>query len=291
MTSLRAKMKQEMELRGLAQGTQKLYLKAIIQLFDYYQRSPAKLNEEEIKAFLSHLGSKALAPSSYNVLIHGLRFFYRTVLKKEATVPVLLPRKIGQQKLPDILSLTEVKKIIQATSNLRNRTLLIITYGAGLRASEVAKLQVGDIDSDRMMLHIRNGKGGKDRYTPLSNVMLKSLRHYWREVRSRQNKNSKSQSNTHRNAFLFLNQSGKPLSPASCTAIYKQAKQAAGITKQGGIHGLRHAFAIHALETGTDLYVIKQLLGHASITTTVRYVRMTSKNFQSFKPPIEQLAL
>jgi len=218
MTSLRVKMKQDMELRGFAKGTQQHYLQSVIQLYKHYQRSPAKLSEQEIKNYLLQMGSKSLSASTYNVRIHGLRFFYDIVLSKPIITSILLPRKRERQKLPDILSPCEIEKIIKATSNIKHRALLIITYGAGLRVSEVAKLKVGDIDSKRMVLHIRDAKRGKDRYTVLSDVMLQSLRNYWRTCRSKIKNNLTTE-------FVFLNQLGKPLSPATCAAIYKSAKK------------------------------------------------------------------
>jgi len=183
MTNLRAKMKQEMTLRGFSIGTQKQYLRAVIKLHDYYKRSPAKLSEQEIKSFLLFvISNQPRAASTYNVMIHGLKFFYEVVLdKKMATIN--LPRKKEPQKLPDILSSLEVERIIKVTLNLKHRTILILTYGAGLRASEVASLTVKDIDSDRSVIHIRQGKGNKDRYVKLSPFMLASLRIYWKQCR------------------------------------------------------------------------------------------------------------
>jgi integrase/recombinase XerD len=157
--------------------------------------------------------------------------------------------------------------------------MLVLAYGAGLRSSEVAHLKVEDIDSTRMQIHIRNGKGGKDRYVVLSPVMLDELRNYWSKGRK------KIQSN-----WLFPGQSpDKSTTPASVAAAYNKAKACTGITKNGGVHGLRHAFATHSLEAGEDLYTIKQLLGHSCIESTARYLRLTSNKMQSIKSPIEAL--
>ena len=282
MTSLREKMKQEMTLRGLCEGTQAQYLRSVIQLYNHYSRSPAKLNETEVKNYLLHLLSNAsYAASTYNVMVHGLKFFYEFVLNR----PVLanIPRIKGSQKLPDILSPSEVEQIIKAARNLKYRTILILIYGAGLRASEAAKLRVKDIDSTRGLLHIREGKGNKDRYVSLSPRMLNTLRFYWKN--GRVNAPSGGESD-----FIFWGQSGEPLSGASIGAMYKQSKKAAGITKQGGVHALRHAYATHALEAGADLFSVKEALGHSSITSTVRYLRMTDK-LRTIQSPIEQLDL
>ena len=292
MTSLREKMKQEMTLRGLASGTQEHYLRAIIKLHDHYSRSPAKLSEDEIKSFLLFvISNQPCAASTYNVMIHGLKFFYEVVLNKKM-VAINLPRKKEPQKLPDILSQSEVARIIKATLNLKHRTIVILIYGAGLRASEVGSLCVKDIDSERSVIHIREGKGKKDRYVMLSPFMLISLRTYWRECRLQPSKDKESnQDREKEHDFIFPGPSGNALSATSIGAIYRRSKSLAGIKKQGGVHALRHAFATHSLESGADLYAIKQLLGHASITSTVRYLRMTDKTLQSIQSPVDQLNL
>lgn len=287
MTTLREKMKQEMALRGLSTGTQKQYLRAVIKLHDHYNRSPAKLSEAQIKSFLlSVISNQPCSASSYNVMIHGLKFFYEVVLNQKM-VAIHLPRKKEPQKLPDILSQSEVERIIKATDNLKHRTILILIYGAGLRAQELASLRVTDIDSDRRVIHIRQGKGNKDRYVMLSPLMLASLRTYWKKCR----RQKPSDCYQKENDFLFLGHYGKALSPTSIGKIYQRSKHKACIKKQGGVHALRHAFATHALESGADLYMIKQMLGHASVTSTVRYLHMTEKTRQMIQSPVEQLKL
>ena len=291
MTTLRAKMKQEMILRGLSIGTQEQYLRAVIKLYEHYKRSPAKLSEQEIKSFLLFvISNKPCADSTYNIMIHGLKFFYEVVLDKKM-VAIALPRKKEPQKLPDILSPLEVERIIKATLNLKHRTILILTYGAGLRASEVASLTVKDIDSDRSVIHIRQGKGNKDRYVMLSPFMRTSLRIYWKQCRLQTMKQQSHQNHQKENNFIFLGQSGKALSALSVGAIYKRSKNLAGIKKQGGIHALRHAYATHSLESGIDLYTLKQFLGHASLTSTIRYLRMTEKTLRTIQSPVDRLNL
>jgi len=279
MTTLREKMKDEMALRGFSINTQKKYLYEVIKLHRYYQRSPAKLSQEEIKAYLLYLISeRKLAASTYNVTVHALRFFYDMVLRRIISYHDF-PLSKEPKKLPDILSASEVASIIKAAINIKHRTMLVLVYGAGLRSSEAAKLKIGDIDSKRMQIHIRDGKGGKDRYVVLSPVMLEILRNYWRKSRS------KIQS-----AWIFPNQdSDKPITPLTVGAVYKKAKKSAGITKRDGVHSLRIAFATHSLEAGEDLYTIKQLLGHSCILSTARYLRMTNNKMRSIKSPIEAL--
>ena len=187
------------------------------------------------------------------------------------------------QKLPDILSQQEVEQIIKATRNIKHRALLILIYGAGLRASEAGSLRVRDIDRDRRCIHVREGKGRKDRYVPLSPVMLQALQDYWKACRSRDAKTD--------NPLIFPGERGAALSASSVGAIYTRGKRQVGIQKQGGVHALRHAFATHSLEAGADLYVINKILGHAAMSSTVRYLRMTDRTLQMVESPVERLNL
>ncbi len=285
MTTLREKMKREMTLRGLSSGTQDNYLRAVVKLHEHFNRNPAKLTEDEIKDYLLLLlTNKPIAASTYNINVYGLKFFYENVLDKKM-VAVKLPRHKEPQKLPDILSASEIQRIIKATTNLKYRTLFILIYGAGLRAAEAASLRVHDIDSERSVIHVREGKGGKDRYVILSPFMLKALRLYWKQCRL------KTSAEGLPTNVIFIGASGKAISTASIAAQYRRSKELASIKKQGGVHSLRHAFATHALEAGADLYAIKQLLGHSAITSTVRYLRMTDKTRQIVQSPVERLSL
>ncbi len=282
MTTLREKMKDEMILRGFSIGTQEKYLYEVIKLKNHYNCSPAKISQEEIKIYLLYLAKeRKLAASTYNVAVHAMKFFYDMVLHRVIHYHDFPLSKVPK-KLPDILSATEVAKIIKVTLNIKHRAMLVLAYGAGLRSSEIANLQTIDIDSQRMQIHVRNGKGGKDRYAVLSPFMLEALRSYWRKSRR------KIQS-----IWLFPGQSSdKPVTPASVGAVYKQAKHRAGINnKRGGIHALRHAFATHSLEAKEDIYTIKQLLGHSCIETTARYLRLTNNKMKTIKSPIEALDL
>lgn len=281
MTTLREKMKDAMLLRGFSQGTQRKYLYEVIKLQKYYQRSPAKLSQDEVKSYLVYLvKERKLAASTYNVTVHSLRFFYDMVLRRIVSYRDF-PLSKEPRRLPDILSTNEVASIIKACGNIKHRTILVLAYGAGLRSAEIATLQVSDIDSDRMQIHVRNGKGGRDRYVILSPVMLEMLRTYWRNCRTKV-----------KSTWIFPGQSpNKPITPATVGAVYKQAKERAGITKRGGVHSLRHAFATHSLEAGEDLYTIKQLLGHSSIESTARYLRLTAQKMRTIRSPIEDLKL
>lgn len=278
MPTLREKMQQEMILVGLAKSTQQVYLKGVIKLHDFYKKSPAKLNSEEIKGYLLHLKDKQLAPNTYNTQIYALRFFYCITLRQPLR-KLDLPTTKVTYKLPSILSNSEVERIIKATHNIKHRTLLIMIYGAGLRASEAVNLRINDIDKERMTLHIRCSKGGKDRYVILSPVMHQALRQYWQACKFTDY------------VFPSKKEPQKPLSTSSVSAVFKTAKAQAGVTKTGGIHALRHAFATHLLEAGTDLFAIKELLGHASIQSTVRYLAFVPHRHEHIRSPIEQLSL
>lgn len=187
-----------------------------------------------------------------------------------------LPTTKVPYKLPEILSQIEVQSIIKAASNIKHKTLLMVIYGAGLRVSEAVNLRVSDIDKDRMTLHIRNCKNRRDRYVILSPVVYKALREYWKYCGFTD--------------YIFpSSKSDCPITTGTAGTIYKKAKQKAGIKKAGGVHALRHAFATHMLEAGEDLFVIKRLLGHSSIHSTVRYLNFIPDKNTKVKSPIDSL--
>jgi integrase/recombinase XerD len=280
MSTLREKMKQEMILVGLAESTQGIYLKAVIQLYEYYQGKPLQtLSAQEVKNYLLYLKQeRKLASNTYNTQIYALRFFYCTTLRQPLFKLNLRATKVTY-KLPDILSSTEVERIIKAVGNLKHRTLLMLIYSAGLRVSEAVNLRITDIDSQRMTLHIRNAKGGKDRYVLLSPIMHQALRDYWQISRFKDH------------LFPSKKDSNQPLSAGRVSQRFKTAKVHAGVTKSGGIHSLRHAFATHLLESGADIFAIKSLLGHASIQSTVRYLDFVPNRHQNVVSPLDHLKL
>jgi len=279
MSSLREIMKQEMVLVGLAQSTQDIYLKAVVKLNDHFKKSPSKLSAQEIRAYLLYLlENKKLAPNSYNTQVYALRFFYCVTLRQPLR-KLDLPTTKVTYKLPDILSPDEVQRIIKAVGNIKYRTLLITIYGAGLRVSEALNLRLKDIDRDRMTLHIRNAKGGKDRYVILSPVVHRALQQYWKACRFVDY------------IFPSKNDQHKPLTTSSVYQAFKSAKTQAGVTKDGGVHSFRHAFATHLLESGADIFAIKELLGHAGIQSTVRYLDFVPHRHKDLVSPIERLEL
>jgi len=276
MTPLRKQMIDDMVVRGLAEQTQSAYLRAVAGLSQFYRRRPDTLSEREIQHYLVHLHKeRGLAPMSCNQVLHGLRFFYHQTLRRER-IELRLPCARRPLTLPEILSREEVVRLFALTENLKHRTLLETTYAAGLRVSETVNLRVCDIDSDRMSLRIEQGKRMKDRYALLSARLLERLRIYWKQYRPK--------------VWLFPNRhENAPICRGTALRIFQLAKARAGIGKRGGIHSLRHAFATHMLEAGTDLYTIQQLLGHGSIRSTMRYLHLTQRQLMSAESPLDLL--
>jgi integrase/recombinase XerD len=262
MTELRRRMDEDMIVRGFADRTRETYLWAVTGLARYYRRSPDRISDAEVQAYLRHLlQERHRSWSTCHIVVHGLRFFYHTTLKRDRTTfSIPSPRQPG--KLPALLSREEVQRLIAPATNQKHRTMLMTTYAAGLRLNEVLHLRVADVDSARMTIRVEQGKGGKDRYTVLSAHLLAALRAYWALA--------------HPATWLFPSPRRlQPMDPSGLQRAYHTAKRRAGITKPGGIHALRHAFATHLLEAGVDLHTIQRLLGHRSITTTTRYWHLT----------------
>ena len=246
MGELREQMQHDLVVRGMSPRTQEAYLAAVAGLAKHYQHRPDTLSPQQIEGYVRYLlEQRHLAPNSVRVAVFGLRFFY-TVTLKRPTFALPLPK--GGKKLPEVLSREEVTRLLASTATLRERALLMATYGGGLRVSEVVRLRVSDIDAERGMIRVEQGKGRKDRYTLLGTRLLAELRHYWQVYRPAP-------------PWLFpQRRKAAPIDPTTAQKLYYAAKGRAGITKGGGIHALRHAFATHLLEAGTDLPTLQQLL-------------------------------
>jgi len=271
-------MDDAMLLRGFAQRTRETYLACVTALAKYYHRSPDRISAAEIQAYLLHLiTDKKLAYASVNQAACAFRFFFGKVLAQpELTVEI--PMAKVPKRLPPILTRDEISRLFAAASNLRARTVLMTTYAAGLRVSELCALQVADLESapERMCLKVRHGKGGKDRYAPLSANLLEALRQYWHTYRP--------------HTWLFLNRSGDgPMGIHTAQRIYWAACDRAGLTHAAGIHTLRHSFATHLLEAGVDLHTIQRLLGHGHISTTTRYLHLAQAQLSGNRSPLELL--
>ena len=274
MGALRTKMIEEMRLRNFSPRTQQSYLSAMVGLVKHYRRAPDQLTQDEIRSYLLHLEKRGLSPSSRNVAISGLKFFYHQMLgwnEKRLFIP---PRK-RSWRLPEVLGQKEVERLLLAAVKHRYRCLLMTAYATGVRVSELVRLKMSDIDSERMMVKVEQGKGRKDRYTILSQRLLSELRSYWKEHRSP--------------IWLFPNRKGGSISIDYAQRIYNWAKQKAQIHKGKGIHTLRHCFATHLLEAGVDLVTIKTLLGHNSLQSTQRYLQIRQPKLTATANPLDLL--
>jgi len=278
MSALRKKMIRDLELRRFSVSTQKSYLAAVRGLAKYYMISPDKISEEQLLDYVHFLITKRkLSCSSLNVATAGLRFFYKETLACNAMAMAIPPRK-NSRKLPEIFSYNELKRLFASTNNQKHRLMLMTAYSGGLRVGELIHLRVRDIDSERMTIRIKNGKGGKDRYTILSQRLLDELRCYWKKYRLED--------------FLFPSAfRDKVLVRQSPNLAFKAAKKKAGITKKVTFHSLRHTFATNLLEAGVDIRTIQILLGHSSITTTARYLHVARKDIKAVKSPLDMFDL
>ena len=277
MNTLRRQMEAQMVMRGLAYRTREAYINSVAKFAKHYGKRPDQISEEEVQRYLLYLlEERKLAHSSCNVVCSALQFFYRVTLKRRES-ELSLPRPRVPSRLPQILSREEVASLFEKTANPKHRAFLMTTYAAGLRLLEACQLKVADIDSDRMTIRIEQGKGAKDRYTQLSPRLLIELRRYWASHRPR--------------LWLFpgARNAEQPLLPQTGQRIFYAAKDRAGITKQCGIHGLRHAFATHSLEGGVDVHTIQRLLGHGSLSTTARYFHLAQKHLSGTASPLDLL--
>ena len=262
MTPLRQAMIQAMQVRNFSVNTQQAYINAIKQLAVYYQRSPEHITEQETQHYILYLAKeKKLAWSTCNVIVSGIRFFYKTILKKNQE-NFYLPHAKKPYHLPDILTKDEIKALFNVTKNPRHSAIFMTAYSAGLRVSEIIHLTITDIDSQSGVICVREGKGKKDRYVPLSPRLLTELRHYWKAYRPAH--------------WLFPGRDAiKPISRHAVSDAFDKAKRKARITKKVSIHSLRHAFATHLLEAGTELFNIKSAWPqfyryHLALCTTVQ---------------------
>jgi integrase/recombinase XerD len=276
MTPLRRQMIQDMTVRGFSRATHDSYLHAVTELARFHHASPDRLTPREVQRFLVHLvEDRGLAWATCNVYVHALRFFYRVTLGRDAAT-FRIPRGREARRLPEILSRREVSALIRAAASRRDRALLVTTYGAGLRASEVIHLRLGDVDSGRMCLRIEQGKRRKDRLALLSARLLGELRDYRRACRPE--------------GWLFPGERAeRPITRTTAHRSFHAAKARAGITKAGGLHSLRHAFATHMLEAGTDPHTIQRLLGHGSIKTTLGYFHLSEPRLMATTSPLDRL--
>jgi site-specific recombinase XerD len=277
ISPLRRRMIQDMTIRNLSPTTQRSYAHWVAKISRFYSRSPDRLELEDIRAFQVHLVANGTAWPTVNQAVSALRFFYGVTLKR-ADLLERIPYARKPRKLPVVLSPDEIVQFLDAVPTPKFRALLATSYAGGLRVSEAARLKVAEIDSNRMMLRIEQGKGGKDRYVMLSTHLLEILRSYWRVARP-----------TH---WLFPGRDdGHPIDPVIVHAACRTACAVSGLGKRVTVHTLRHSFATHLLEGGTDIRIIQVLLGHRSLATTARYTQVSTRTIQKTLSPLDRLNL
>lgn len=273
MGVFRDRMQQDLQLAQYRPSTQESYLRCVRNFVAHFMRPPTELGREEIRQFLLTLTDR---PATQKMHWAAIKLLYtKTLRRPEEVVDIPWPRI--RQKLPDILSVEEVAALLEAIEVMMHRAVVMTTYGAGLRIGEACSLCVGDIDSKRGLIHVRDGKRGRDRYVVLSPRLLKCLREYWRVTKPA-------------GQYLFEGtQPEKPADPGVIREALKRAAKAVGIHKRVTPHSLRHAFATHLLEDGTDIRVIQVLLGHSSIRTTARYTRVSKSHVAAVSSPLDKL--
>ena len=277
MTPLRQRMTEDMQVRNLSPHTQASYLQQVSLFARHFNKSPQQLGPEDIRAYQVYLtNERKLSPSSILIAVSALRFLYKVSLKKDWTFDEIIPAPKKPQKLPVVLSPEEVLHFLQCVGSTKHRAILTTCYAAGLRISESVHLKPTDVDSQRMVIRVEQGKGQKDRYVMLSPKLLETLRHYWRAVRPK--------------GWLFQGDiPGQPIGRSAVKLACQKARRLSGIGKPISPHSMRHAFAVHLLESGTDVRTIQLLLGHRSLATTARYLRIATNKVCSTASPLDLL--
>ena len=277
MTILRQRMTEDMQVRNLSPHTQASYLQQVSLFARYFHTSPDVLTPEHIRTYQIYLANeKRLAPNSIHTAVAALRFLYKVTLKKDWTLGEDIPLPKKPKQLPVVLSPEEVVHFLNCVDRGKHRVILTTCYAAGLRISEAVRLKAVAIDSARMVVRVEQGKGRKDRYVMLSPMLLEILRSYWRAVRPKE--------------WLFPgSRDNRPITKDAVEAACQKAHRLAGLVKPVTPHSLRHAFAVHLLESGTDLRTIQLLLGHRSLATTAQYLRIATNKVCSTSSPLDLL--
>jgi integrase/recombinase XerD len=277
MSPLRRRMIEDMTVRNLSPATQRSYLHAVSRFSRYFDRSPHRLGLEDVREYQVHLVANGISWPALNQTVCALRFFYGVTLGHNE-IPERIPYARNPRGLPEVLGADEVVRFLEAVPSLRTRTALTTAYAAGLRASETVGLKVANIDSSRMVIRVEHGKGGKDRYVMLSAQLLKILRIYWRLSRPKD--------------WLFPGrEENRPIDVQVLYSACRSAGKAAGLGKRVTVHTLRHSFATHLLENGTDIRIIQVLLGHNNLSTTARYTQVSRKIIEQTPSPLDRLRL
>jgi len=277
MTPLRQRMIEDMQVRNFSPHTQTAYVQQVSLFARYFNQSPEALGPEEIRSYQVYLtNEKKLAPGSILIAVAALRFLYKVTLHKDWTLPEIIPAPKKPQKLPIVLSPEEVVQFLACVPSLKHRTILTTCYAAGLRISEAVRLKPTHIDSQRMIIRVELGKGQKDRYVMLSPRLLEILRDWWRLEKPK--------------PWLFPGDiPGRHITSDAVELACRQAHRASRISKPITPHSMRHGFAVHLLERGTDVRTIQLLLGHRSLATTARYLRIATSKVCSTTSPFDLL--
>ena len=275
LSPLRARMIEDMRMRNFALGTQRDYIRGVKRLAAFLGRSPDTATAEELRAFQHHLTAATFNPASINITVSALRFFFRVTVDMPETTRHLV-HIYEPQKLPRVLPPEEVHRLLEAAGDTKDKAMLSVAYGAGLRAMEVVALKVSDIDSKRMLIRVENGKGRKDRFAMLSPTLLEILRDWYRIARPQ--------------IFLFPGRDKfAPMTTRQFNRICHKASDRAGLPKWVAPHTLRHSFATHLLESNIDVRVIQVLLGHAQLETTARYTQVATNIIRQVMSPLDRL--
>lgn len=269
-------LREELILRGYSPNTQKVYLSEFFQFLAILKHHSAQnLPVEKIRSYLVYCSEKLkLKEATLHSRINALKFYYEQVIHIENLFSAV-PRPKKASQLPKVLSKTDLKKMFECTENRKHLLILKLVYGMGLRVSEIVNLKIADIDAKRMKVHIQYAKGKKDRYVPLPHSILEELRSYYREFKPK--------------GYLFVGQTGGQYTIRSVQQVFKNAMKKAKVNKNIGIHGLRHSYATHLLEAGTDTLFIKELLGHRDIKTTMIYTHVADRDIEKISSPLDSL--
>lgn len=277
MSELRQQMLADLRIRNYAERTQGIYVTRVAEMARHFKRPPDSLTSEDVRGYLRHLKEeRGVSRSAFAQVVGALRFLYRVTLDRPEMMPHI-PYPRLKRRHPVVLSPEEVVRLLKAIGNLKHRTVAMVLYGAGLRISEALALELRDVDSARMVLTVRHGKGDQDRQVALSSVLLEALRVYWRAYRPER--------------CLFPGEGvDQPMGPSTIQRALKAARARAGIAKPASPHTLRHSYATHLMEAGTDLRVIQTLLGHRSLRTTAIYTHVATERVRTTRSPLDALS-
>jgi len=283
ISPLRQRMLEDMQLRKLAPKTQSAYIRAVKKLISFLHRSPVRADAEDLRRFQLHLATSGTSPTTINATLTGLRFFFAVTLER-AEVMNKTRAVCVERKLPVVLSAEEVARMLEHAPGAKYQAALSLAYGTGLRAGEVASVKIGDIDSERMLIRVEQGKSRRDRNAILSPTLLAVLRAWWRHAHSK--------GKMLPGGWLFPGQN--PVNPMSTRQLNRAchtAAEHAGIDKRVSMHTFRHSFATHLLEQGVDIRVIQVLLGHSKLNTTALYSQVATRTLRDVRSPLDNLKL